>query len=263
MESTRSFPADLAWRRVLQRKVLYKLVAKIVPVSRSLGKHLVEHGAPEDKVSPIDNGVDVDRFRPQDKAASKRALGLKENSWVIGMVGRFGAYKRHDLLITAFESLAEKHPEIELLLVGGGGPLEEKSKEQSQRSPYRDRIHLAGFQANPCPYYQAMDQLVIPSINEGMSNAALEAMAAGLPVLCHTACGHADLITDGKNGFARDLTDASTLALELAGLLADKRKLQACGQAAREMVVNEFSVQKMLDNYGQLYRATARRISDQ
>jgi len=250
-------PSDLTLRRRLQRSLLYRFAERIVPVSDSLGGYLVAHGAPGEKVRPINNGVDTERFVPGDSQAAKQRLGLPAKAPVVGMVGRFGPYKRHDLLIAAFEALAKEQPDVHLLLVGGGGLEEARIQSMVKQSPVRSRIHWAGFQDDPRPYYQAMDLLVLPSSNEGMSNAALEAMATSVPVLCHTACGHADIIKDGLNGYVRSMENPQQLKQMLAELLGQENALRAAGAAGREFVIERLSWQRMRAEYSRLYREIA------
>jgi glycosyltransferase involved in cell wall biosynthesis len=249
---------DLTLRRRVQRAVLYRQVEKIVPVSESLGEHLISHGAPADKMAAINNGVDTERFVPGNRSAAREQFGLPQEAVVLGMVGRFGPYKRHDLLIAAFEDFAKANPNVHLLLVGGGGPEEKRIRELVERSPVRCQILWAGFKPDPLSCYQAMDMLVLPSFNEGMSNAALEAMACAVPVLCHRACGHADIIHDGVNGYVRNIESAPELARILSELLARQGELRVAGRAGRDFVVQKLSWQRMREAYAELYRQTAR-----
>lgn len=251
-------PADLTLRRRIQRALLYGRVEKIVPVSDSLGEHLIAHGAPASKIVAINNGVDTERFVPGDRAAARQRLGLPQGAVVLGMVGRFGPYKRHDLLLGAFEQLAKVNQDAHLLFVGGGGPEEGRVRQLVEHSPARARILWAGFQQDPRSHYQAMDLLVLPSFNEGMSNAALEAMASAVPVLCHTACGHADIIQDGENGYVCKIEHADGLARLLAELLNRREELAATGRSGRDFVVQKLSWQRMREAYASLYRQTAR-----
>lgn len=252
-------PSDLSFRRRLQRWWLYRQVDKLVPVSQSLGEHLIEHGSPRDKVHAINNGVDTLKYAPSDKTIAKRKLGFGADNVVIGIVGRFGPYKRHDLLVKAFEQMAAKNPQARLLVVGGGGPEEAKIKQLVGQSAAQGKIHLAGYQAEPAAYYQAMDLLVLPSYNEGMSNAALEAMATAVPVLCHTACGQAEIIEDGRNGYVRQMENPEQLAEMLTTLLQDIPALNRTGLAGREYVVQNLSFITMQKRYLQLYQETARK----
>lgn len=250
---------DLTLKRRLQRRFFYNRVDWLVPVSESLGAHLIRHGAPQEKIYAINNGVDTRKYAPGDRATAKRKLGLPEQATVIGMVGRFGTFKRHEMLVHAFEKLARGNQSVNLLLVGGGGPEESRVRQVVAASAMKERIMLAGFQDEPAPFYQAMDLLVVPSLKEGMSNAALEAMATTVPVLCHTSCGHADIIKDGQNGYVRSLNSVDELQRILAELLLNPAGLQAVGAAGREYVDRNLSLARMRERYAELYRETARR----
>jgi glycosyltransferase involved in cell wall biosynthesis len=172
-------------------------------------------------------------------------------------VGRFGQYKRHLELIQAFEELAPAHPTLALLFAGGGGPLEDAVRRRAAGSPFASRIHFAGFQADPRPWYRALDLLVIPSVNEGLSNALLEAMASGIPALGHTACGNRDVIEDSANGFLRDLATPERLRDALAGILAAPDALPALGRAARATIEARFTFPAMVAGYERLYQRIA------
>jgi L-malate glycosyltransferase len=177
---------------------------------------------------------------------------------VIGIVGRFGAFKRHDYLIEAFSKLAAKYSGVHLLIVGGGGPAEARSKALAAASQATDRIHFTGFQPDPVKAYQALDLLVVPSVNEGLSNAVLEAMACGIPALVNTGCGHEQAISHGLDGWIEDLQTPDALASAISLRIVDPRHLLDIGRNARTKVVANFSLESMVTAYEQIYRAIAR-----
>lgn len=243
--------------RLRQRQRLYRCCRKIHTVSESLRRYLVEHGFPARKISAIINGVDTERFQPVAKARIRTELGLPADGQFIGIVGRFDPNKKHRLLIEAFNQVAARLPAAHLVIVGDKGAEKEKIHAAVQASPVRARIHLAGFQANPTPWYQALDLLAAPSIFEGLSNAVLEAMACGVPCLAHTACGNAEVITSGTDGFLAALDSLEVLAEELHRVLADPAALAAAGSRARNRVMRDFSMEAMVGNYARLYREVA------
>ena len=245
-------------RRMRQRQKLYQSCRQVHTVSVSLRQQLVDLGLPAEKIVVLLNGVDTDRFAPGDVQTARRQLnGLPESALVVGIVGRFGLYKRHAVLIEAFTTVARRFPQVHLLVVGGGGPEQERVMAQARASEAAHRIHLTGFQKDPRMCYQAMDLLVVPSINEGLSNAVLEAMACGVPVLSHTACGNAEVIRQGEDGFVADLETAEKLSARLTEILAAPARLAGLGRQARENVVQRFSIARMVGNYESLYRELA------
>lgn len=243
--------------RLNQRRRLYRACRKVHTVSESLRRYLIEHGFPAEKITAILNGVDTSRFQPVDKAIIRAQIGLPTQGQFVGIVGRFDPNKKHLLLIEAFNRVAAQLPGTRLVIVGDKGAEKDKIHAATAASPVRDRIHLAGFQANPTPWYQALDLLAAPSIFEGLSNAVLEAMACGVPCLAHTACGNAEVITSNSDGFLAALDSVDALAAELHRVLVNQTELTATGQRARTRVNRDFSMDAMVRNYARLYREVA------
>ncbi len=244
-------------RRLRQRRWLYRGCRAIHTVSEAMRRELVTCGFPGSKISSIANGVDTARFTPGDRSAARRSLGLPAEAICIGIVGRFGPHKGHIELISAFEKIAHQFPASHLLIAGGGGSEEASVAGRVQSSAIRERIHLAGFQSDPRSCYHALDLLAVPSTNEGLSNAVLEAMACAVPALVRTDCGHEQIITSGADGWIATLDTPDTLANRLAELLQNPAHLVSCGINAREKVKAHFSLDSMIDAYESLYRACA------
>ena len=255
-------------KRLLQRKFFYRACRLVHTVSHSLKDDLVRIGLPAERIAVAVNGVDTAGFAPPAPGASARAallaacgLGaIPADALILGMVGRFGKYKRHDYLIQGFEKAAASQPQLHLVLVGDKGPERERIHALAAASPVRERIHFAGFQQNVRPFYQCLDLLVIPSINEGLSNALLEAMATALPVLANSACGNREVMEDGREGFVRDLNSPDLVAQSLSELVADPGRLRRLGEAARQKVISQFSLESMADRYRELYQQTAKGL---
>lgn len=245
-------------RRLRQRRRLYRFCRLVHTVSEGLRLELVERGLPGKQIVSVLNGVDCQRFEPeQARYLARSRVGLPEDAVVLGSVGRFIATKRYPMLIEAFEALAESHPRLHLLILGDGGPERERVMSRIAASPQRAKITAAGHQADPAPWYQAMDLMVMPSSHEGLANALLEAMASGVPALAHAACGAGEVIENGRTGFLRHLDDSSGLATELECLLTTPESLEVVGKAARSAAMERFSLELMVGNYGRLYRRVA------
>lgn len=247
---------DLSPKRRLQRRLLFGLCRQVHVVSSSVKENLRELGLdPGGRILATPNGVDSIRHCPApDMGAAKAALGFAPDDIVVGIVGRLVALKRHPLLFEALSLLAEEMPRLRLLVVGDGGADREQIIQQMKTHPHADRILWAGHQNNLPPYYQAMDLLASTSEIEGLSNAVLEAMACAVPVLAHSACGNAEVIRAGENGFLDDLRDAATLAAALRSALADVGTLRSRGAAARQTVLADWSMDAMARIYRRLYR---------
>ena len=250
---------DLSPRRLRQRHWLYRSCSAVHSVSHGLHEQLLRLNFPPRKLKVVVNGVDTSRFTPGDRIKARLGIGIPEGATVLGVVGRFGPFKRHRLLIQVFEALADRQPDLHLLIVGGGGPEEASVLQSCKTSRHSHRIWPVGFQADPRPFYHALDLLVAASVNEGLSNAVLEAMACGIPVLAHRACGNAEVISEGVDGFLTDLFTQESLSSALLGVLSGDQKLTEVGAAARGKVMAQFSLEKMARDYETLYRLVARR----
>jgi glycosyltransferase involved in cell wall biosynthesis len=242
-------------RRLRQRRWLYRGCRSIHTVSEAMRKELVACGFPAEKISAIANGVDTIRFAPGDRQTARQALGLPPEALCIGIVGRFGPFKRHLELIEAFEQIGPHFSTAHLLIAGGGGSEERAVTARVGASTFRERIHLIGFQRDPRYCYHALDLLAIPSTNEGLSNVALEAMSCGVPALGNTGCGHEQVITPDADGWIAALDTPTALAGQLTKLLKEPARLAEFGLRAREKVKASFSLDSMTDAYERLYRA--------
>jgi len=243
------------------RHGLYRFCRTVHSVGKGLDRQLAGLNFAQGKLRVIVNGVDTARFVPVDaieRAAIRVHLGIPEDALVTGIVGRFGPFKGHAASIEAFERLADRIPKAHLLVVGAGGAREEAVRVQAQASRYSQRIHLAGYQRDPLCYYRAMDLLAVPSVNEGLSNAVLEAMACGVPVLGNRTCGNGDVIDAGGDGLLGDLSTPGTIESALSDALADAGRLRDMGVAARRKIVADYSLERMVRQYENLYLETVR-----
>lgn len=250
---------ELSPRRLRQRRWLYRGCRAIHTVSMAMREELIQCGFPAEKIVAIANGVDTARFAPGDRVAARLAFSVPPESVCIGIVGRFGPFKRHLQLIEAFEEIVPRFPHARLLIAGGGGSQEATVIKRVQESAFRPLIHLLGFQPDPMRCYQTLDLLAIPSVNEGLSNAALEAMACGVPALARSGCGHEQIISHGEDGWIAPLESSAELAAKLTEILSEPVRLVDFGRNARKKVTSTFSLESMITAYEHLYRTAAPR----
>jgi glycosyltransferase involved in cell wall biosynthesis len=249
-------------KRFRQRRVFYGFTRGIHVVSHGMREDFGRAGFGVGDWHVVVNGVDVEKFRPRETGAPgavRGELGLSEREVVLGLVGRYGPFKGHLRLLRAFERLAVDRPELRLVFVGDGGPEREAVTEAVGKSAVRDQIIQVGYQAEMKGYYQALDLLVVPSLNEGLSNAVLEAMSCGVPVLAHPACGNGDVLGDGREGYLREMGDAGQVTRALEEVLADRANWAELGAGGRRKAVEEFGIAGMAANYLKLYRQLSPR----
>jgi len=183
--------------------------------------------ARSDNCLVLKNGIDVRKFRYDATARAdvRRELGLPENSFVIGSVGRLVAQKNQLLLIEAMQTVLQARPEAKLVIVGDG-PLRESLSGEIAARGLRDAVLLAGARNDVNRLLSAMDVFALPSRDEGLGIAAIEAQANGLPTLVSAAVPEEAYATeqirrvapDTSAAWAQALTaDAVTRAADAAG----------------------------------------------
>lgn len=157
------------------------------------------------------NGIELERFAPSAAKrelalVERRRLGIPEDAFVVGFVGRFTRDKGLVELLEAFGQAAERAPKLWLLLVGDHDETDPLPIATRQLMANDARIVGTGFVDEPAAYYAMMDLFAFPSYREGFPNAPLEAAAAGLPIVGFRATGTVDAIVDGETGtlVARD-----------------------------------------------------------
>lgn len=250
--------AERSRKRWLMRHALHRCCHTVHTVSEGLRQTLLSEGFKPRRMVAVVNGVDCMRFQPpQDKAAAKAHLHLAPDTMVLGIVGRFVALKRHQLLLDALRPLMAEDPRIHLLVLGDHGDERENILRAMTEHPFAARIHWLGMRSDVAPCYQAMDLLVAPSEIEGLSNAVLEAMACGVPTLAHAACGNSEAITHGENGFLHDIADAPSLTAALREAVTDSSRLKRISDQARARAIGDFSIEAMAAGYLHLYATLA------
>lgn len=252
-------PQDLTPRRLATRRLLYRCCHTVHTVSGSLLEALQSMKLTARRMVAITNGVDCENFCPSNqKTESKLSLGIPMGeSITLGIVGRFVALKRHLMLLQALEPVMELYPQVHLLVVGDQGPERDKIIQAMEQHPFASRIHWLGMRSDMAACYQAMDLLISSSEVEGLSNAVLEAMACGVPVLAHMACGNNEAVINGQGGFLYELPDAQRLTHALLSILASPASLVEQGRLARQRVEEQFSIAAMAAGYLRVYRALA------
>jgi len=243
-------------RRQQARRLLAPFVTEFVTVSRDLARWLVEQvRVPARKVGTIYNGVDTDRFAPGDHAAARRALGIPPDWSVAGTVGRLDPVKDQVGLIRAFAQAAPTGSSA--LVIAGDGPFRRELEALVNELGLGDRVWLLGERHDVPVILRALDVFVLSSIGEGISNAILEAMATGLPVIATRVGGNSELVQDGLTGRLVEPRHPEALANAITAYFDDPVCARAHGTAARERAAREFGLERMLAGYAALYRRYA------
>ncbi len=238
-------------RRVFQDPRLKRVVAN----SRRGKEEIIRHyGLPGDKIQVIYNGVDLEAFHPRNRdlfrKAQRREMGIPETKEVILFLGSGFRRKGLEGLIKAFAKVAGEFPEA-VLVVAGKDRLGDYARA-AQKHGVEARVLFLGPTRKARELYAAADLFALPTVYEPFSNACLEAMASGLPVLTSCQNGVSELIADGKSGFlVSEATDASAIAEKIRSFLRTPDRA-ALGEEARRVGAN-FSIDSAVDRLLDLY----------
>lgn len=238
-------------------------------VSHGLTRAFAAAGVSINRVRHVPNGVDIARFAPADhatRADQRRALGLPDRPVVL-FVGVVTPDKQPHLLFEAFAQVqAESALPATLVIVGAtddqlfelGDRLADRIRSDAQRAGLSDRVIFVPPTSRVDDYFRAATMFVLPSVREGMPIALLEGMASGLPCIASLLPGATDvLIEDGVNGRLIQPGDTGSFAGAIRGLLADPEAAARLGQAARQTVEANYTMQQVAEQWLAAYREVA------
>ncbi len=243
------------------RRLCRPWITRHVAVSKHLAEWLGATLGHDDRVVQLYNGVDTARFRVGSGRESFPNKFRDERLFVVGTVGRMEAVKDPMTLVRAFVRLVEIKPEMRRklrLVILGDGSLKHEIDTLLATHRLRDLAWIPGNRDDIPELLRGFDLFVLPSLNEGISNTVLEAMASGLAVIATDVGGNPELVIDGETGSLIPRSEASTLADVIDAYAADPARVRREGQAGRVRVEKHFSLDAMISTYAKLYDDTAR-----
>jgi len=201
----------------IEKKVIEKGSRKIIAVSEGVKREILEnYNVPEEKITVIPNGVDLEEFKPDKRKRNKIREMYKINNNEIVIMFSGHEFKRKGLEFI-IKALPFVKGEVKLLVVGKDST--DYYKKLASKLGISDRIIFTGFVPDISEYYAASDIFVFPTAYEAFSLATLEAVASGLPILATKVNGTEELIKEGYNGFfimrnPRDIAEKINILVE-------------------------------------------------
>ena len=239
-------------------RVLARSTTCLVAVSPQVRDDLVRLGvAPEEKFIVIRLGIELEDRVDSDtdgRAETRRLLGIPSEAFTVGWIGRMTGIKRTDDVLLAFKRLRARGVDARLCMVGDGPDRAAIERRAHDLGIVRDTLFL-GYQESVAPFYAAFDAFILPSANEGTPVTAIEALAAGRPVVATRVGGVPDVVRDGEDGFLVEAGDVDALAERLASLAADPGLRERMGTAGRGRVLPRYAVARLVDDVDRLYRS--------
>ncbi|MFA6973563.1 MAG: glycosyltransferase family 4 protein [Parcubacteria group bacterium] len=227
---------------------IWKMSAAVIANSQMI-KDLALRSNSKQEIGVIYNGINIEIFKPQENP------GLRRNFTIL-CASRLSRRKGFNYVIAAFAEIVKKYPDVRLLIAGGEGNAEDELKAQSKKLGLEEKIQFTGFvtpNTEFVKYHHASDVFILPSLNEGMSNNMLEAMASGMPIVMTPTGGADELIREGVNGYIVKFKNAADIAEKLEKLITDPAATKSMGAASRR-IAEEMSWTKVAQQYFELYK---------
>src|SRR6185295_6842183 len=241
---------DRRVKRNWRTRLIYgSFVQRAVAISPAVANCLADGGVPPERTQLIYEAVDPAQLRPAvDRGATRAALGARPADCVLLALAALIHRKGLDLLLDALARLAAQglHP---LLWIAGEGPEHAALAAQAVRLGLQASVRFLGQRRDSADLLAACDVFVLPSRREGLGVSALEAMAAGRPVVCSAVGGLKDSVVDGRTGLLVPPEDVPRLADALTRIVRDDQLRIRLGQAGPERIAEEFLAGHMVDAY--------------
>lgn len=226
---------------------------RVVAVSDEIRSEMVNDGIPPQKITIIDNGVDMERFALNRNEEIRKSFGFNGNSKVIGTIASMTPEKGHTYLLEAMRQVIDKCPECRFMIVGDGSQrqfLEEKTSHLGLTG----KVLFTGSRKDVPEILSMLDIFVLPSLKEGLPMALLEAMAAGVPVIATRVGAVPKVVIHGKTGLLVEKGDVNGLITAITQFLKDRKMSVRLSMKGYEKVKSEFSSNVMTLKYLDIYR---------
>ena len=188
-------------------------------------------------------------------------VAIPTNAKLIGVVGRLWPQKRLKDAIWSGELISAVRDDTHILIIGDG-PQRWRLERFCNQVHIDRRIHFLGHRADVASFFPHFDCLWLTSAYEGMPNAIMEAMAAGVPVVATDIPGNRDLVVGGETGFLAPVGDRASFARQTTRLLDDEPLRKKMGSAGQKRVRECFSVATMVERHDTLYQQLLARAKE-
>jgi glycosyltransferase involved in cell wall biosynthesis len=234
--------------------------AHIVVTGEALRRQLhTQNGYPQEHMTSIRTGIDLQRFRPLNKAEMRQKLGVPEQA-IIGIVATLRDWKGHDYLLDALKFLRAQFSQLHLMVVGDG-PCRAHLERRTGELGLGDIVSYVGNQDNVEQWLATFDIFVLPSYgDEGVPQGIMQAMACGLPVVSTPVGAIREAVVHDTTGLLVPPRDSTALAQAISCLLHDPNLRSRFSRAALQYARENFGIDQMLDQMeGVFRRVTTRR----
>lgn len=225
----------------------------VVTVSRFVENYLVAAGVPREQITTVATGVDFAHYDRSAVAGDLRAeLGLPADTLLIGTVAILRAKKGHADILDAVPAVLQAFPDAHFVFAGDG-PQTANLTARIAADGLTGRVHLLGLRRDVTNVLASLDVFVLPTHQEALGTAFIEAGAMGLPAVATHVDGVPEVVQDGRTGLLVPVMDGAAIAEAICKLLVDPIYRQGMGANAAEFVRRKFSREVMAQGMERLY----------
>jgi glycosyltransferase involved in cell wall biosynthesis len=245
--------------RIALNMMLGRFTDLVIAVAEPVKDDIIRYDrVPEEKVTVLENGIDVDRFDiALTKKEAKERLGLRDTDFVLGCVARLEEQKGHTYMLKTVSMLKKSGYNFKLLLAGSGRLEELLRRECIDLGIESDTVFL-GTRHDIPELYRAMDIYLMSSLWEGRSLSIMEAMAAGLPTVVTEVGGSADIVDNGRCGLLVPPKDPQAMADAIIKLYSSSGKRNELTENGKERARKLYSSDAMTKKLEELYEGLFR-----
>ena len=207
----------------------------------------------EDKLQVIFNGVDIEAYESGEHGTVKRSsLGIPEDAYVVGMVGRISPQKAPDVFVKMAKLVKDEIPNAHFVIVGSGNQ-EAEIRKYAEENKFADSLHITGWVDDPMSYVELFDVACLLSRWEGFGLALPEYMMAGKPIVASRVDAIPNIIRNGENGLLVEVDDATGASEAVLQIYRDRNLKDKLVSKGVEDVHNRFDAQRVSEEHGILF----------
>jgi glycosyltransferase involved in cell wall biosynthesis len=244
------------WRNELNWACMRLFSTRLIAVSDSTRKHLIENGRiPPKKIRTLYNGIDPANFKPSEKNMrldKRRELGIPDNAFLILTIAVLREAKGIQYMVEAMNGIIQALPSAHYLIVGAG-EYESKLREKVKSTHLERHITLAGQRTDIPDILAASDLFVLPTLIDALPTVLIEAMAAGKAIVATNVGGVPEIVEHNINGLLTSPNDSQQLEECCLQLAQDQGKREAMESAGLKIVQEKFNIYKQVSTLSQLY----------
>jgi len=233
--------------------------AQVIAVSESTKKIMIKQGVSADKVKVVYNGIDTDTLRDSVRISIeiRKSFSLNENQRIIGNIGRIDRFKGQHILIESALRVVKEFPEAVFMIIGEdlgrAGGYRKELEVLAGDLGIKQSIIFTGYRHDIRDLMNTFDIFVLPSLEEGLSVAILEAMAAKKAVITTSVGGNPEIVLGGKTGTLVPPKDPDKLADAIIYHLSNPEISKQMGENGYELIKQKFSLSEMLEKIMNIY----------